>query len=113
MGPFLHRLADSDKLVMLVENRAASSHSSNALRSGGCAGEKLANAALIVVEMVRKNPDQIGFAVQPRRWVVERFFAWSGRNPRLAKDFEASIESVRAFLYPASDISSSRIANAS
>src|SRR3954468_5827560 len=42
---------------------------------GGYAGEKVANATLIAVEIVRKNPDQIGFAVQPRRWVVERFFA--------------------------------------
>jgi transposase len=31
--------------------------------------------------------------------VVERFFAWIGRNRRLAKDFEASIDSARAFLY--------------
>jgi transposase len=46
---------------------------------------------LIAVEIVRKNPDQIGFATNPRRWVVERFFAWIGRNRRLAKDFEATI----------------------
>jgi hypothetical protein len=45
---------------------------------------------LIAVEIVRKNPDQVGFAVNPRRWVVERFFAWIGRNRRLAKDFEAT-----------------------
>ena len=69
---------------------------------GGYAGEKVANATLIAVEIVRKNPDQIGFAVQPRRWVVERFFAWIGRNRRLAKDFEATIDSARAFLYAAS-----------
>jgi putative transposase len=54
---------------------------------------------LIAVEIVRKNPDQVGFAVNPRRWVVERFFAWIGRNRRLAKDFEATIDSARAFLY--------------
>jgi hypothetical protein len=35
---------------------------------------------LIVVEIVRKNPDQVGFAVNPRRW-VERFFAWSPQQP--------------------------------
>jgi hypothetical protein len=57
---------------------------------------------LIAVEIERKNPDQIGFAVNPRRWVVERFFAWIGRNRRLAKDFEATIDSARAFLYAAS-----------
>ena len=68
----------------------------------GYAGEKVAKATLIAVEIVRKNPDQVGFAVQPRRWVVERFFAWIGRNRRLAKDFEATIDSARAFLYAAS-----------
>jgi hypothetical protein len=57
---------------------------------------------LIAVEIVRKNPGQVGFAVNPRRWVVERFFAWIGRNRRLAKDFEATIDSARAFLYAAS-----------
>ena len=68
----------------------------------GYAGEKVAKATLIAVEIVRKNPNQVGFAVQPRRWVVERFFAWIGRNRRLAKDFEATIDSARAFLYAAS-----------
>ena len=58
----------------------------------GYLGEKVAKATLIAVEIVRKNPDQVGFAVNPRRWVVERFFAWIGRNRRLAKDFEATIE---------------------
>jgi putative transposase len=66
------------------------------------AGEKIAKATLIAVEIVRKNPDQVGFAVNPRRWVVERFFALIGRNRRLAKDFEATIDSARAFLYAAS-----------
>jgi putative transposase len=68
----------------------------------GYAGEKVAKATLIAVEIVRKNPGQVGFAVNPRRWVVERFFAWFGRNRRLAKDFEATIDSARAFLYAAS-----------
>ncbi|MDQ2861731.1 MAG: IS5 family transposase [Pseudomonadota bacterium] len=68
----------------------------------GYAGDRVADATVIAVEIVRKNPDQIGFAVQPRRWVVERFFAWINRNRRLAKDFEASIASARAFLYAAS-----------
>ena len=68
----------------------------------GYAGEKVTTATLIAVEIVRKNPDQVGFAVNPRRWVVERFFAWIGRNRRLAKDFEATIDSARAFLYAAS-----------
>jgi len=68
----------------------------------GYAGDKVANATSIAVEIVRRKPDQVGFAVQPRRWVVERFFAWINRNRRLAKDFEASIASANAFLYAAS-----------
>ncbi|MFM9846996.1 MAG: IS5 family transposase [Hyphomicrobiaceae bacterium] len=68
----------------------------------GYAGERVARATIIAVEIVRKNPDQVGFAVNPRRWVVERFFAWISRNRRLAKDFEATIDSARAFLYAAS-----------
>jgi len=41
----------------------------------GYAGERPANATSISIEIVRKPPDQVGFAVHPRRWVVERFFA--------------------------------------
>lgn len=47
-------------------------------------------------------PDQIGFTVQSRRWVVERFFAWISRNRRLWKDPEAMLASAKAFLYAAS-----------
>jgi len=50
---------------------------------------------------LRKLPDQVGFKVLPRRWAVERFFAWINRNRRLAKDFEATITSATAFLYAA------------
>jgi len=41
-----------------------------------------------VLEIVAKPPDQQGFAVLPRRWVVERTFAWLGRCRRLSKDYE-------------------------
>ena len=41
-----------------------------------CQGRRVATAIRIAVEIVR-------FAVQPRRWVVERFFAWINRNRRL------------------------------
>jgi transposase len=63
------------------------------------AGEVVANATAIAVEIVRKLPDQVGFQVLPRRWVVERFFACVNRNRRLAKDFEGTIVSATAFHY--------------
>jgi transposase len=69
---------------------------------GGYAGERVADACPTRIEIVRKPEDRIGFGVHARRWVVERFFAWIGRNRRLAKGFEASIASAEAFLYAAS-----------
>jgi putative transposase len=66
------------------------------------AAERVAQATRIAIEIVHKPRDQVGFAVHPRRWVVERCFAWLGRNRRLAKDFEATIASATTFLYAAS-----------
>lgn len=40
------------------------------------------------LEVVQPAPGARGFNVQPRRWVVERSFAWLSRNRRLAKDYE-------------------------
>ncbi len=64
-------------------------------------GDKLAKALTKfgrwTVEIVKR--DAPGFVVLPRRWVVERTLAWLNRNRRLAKDFEASIASARAWLY--------------
>ncbi len=56
------------------------------------------------IEVVRKADNQVSFAVIARSWVVERIFAWINLNRRLAKDFEATIESVEAFLYAASSV---------
>ena len=71
------------------------------LADAGYQGPRVADATCIVVEIVKRKPDQVGFAVQPRRWVVERFFAWISRNCRLWKDAEAAIGSATAFLYAA------------
>ncbi|MBY0297435.1 MAG: IS5 family transposase [Methylobacterium sp.] len=72
-----------------------------AFADAGYAGDTAATATLITIEIVRKPPGQVGFAVQPRRWVVERFFAWISRNRRLWKDPEATLASASAFLYAA------------
>ena len=73
-----------------------------AFADSGYAGKRPATATSIDVEIVRKPKDQVGFAVHPRRWVVERFFAWISRNRRLWKDPEATLASAKAFLYAAS-----------
>jgi transposase len=41
-----------------------------------------------VLHVVRLSEAKRGFVLQPRRWVVERSFAWMTRFRRLAKDFE-------------------------
>jgi transposase len=40
------------------------------------------------VSIVRKPADQKGFAVLPRRWAVERTYAWLTYHRRLARDYE-------------------------
>jgi putative transposase len=72
-----------------------------AFADSGYAGETPAQATSISIEIVRSARSG-GFAVHPRRWVVERFFAWISRNRRLWKDPEATLTSARAFLYAAS-----------
>jgi len=42
-----------------------------------------------------------GFEVLPRRWVVERTFAWLGQNRRMSKDYERLCASGEAFIYAA------------
>jgi putative transposase len=51
-----------------------------------------------VVEVVAKPQAQRGFAVPPRRWVVERTFAWIGRSRRLSKDYEGLPETHEAWV---------------
>lgn len=51
------------------------------------------------VDVVTKVAGQQGFAVQPRRWVVERTLSWLGKQRRLAKDFERLEESTEAWIY--------------
>src|SRR5690349_24856061 len=58
---------------------------------GGFAGRLLDWATQILrttVHIVRKPADQRGFAVIPRRWAVERTFAWLSAHRRLARDYE-------------------------
>ncbi len=41
-----------------------------------------------VLSVVRRRKGQKGFVVLPKRWIVERTFAWLGRYRRLSKDYE-------------------------
>ena len=53
------------------------------------------------LELVRRPANQDTFKVIPRRWVVERTFAWLGRNRRLSKDYEELTQTTEAWIYAA------------
>jgi transposase len=53
----------------------------------------------LTVEVVRRLEEQHGFAVQPRRWVVERTFAWLLRWRRLVRDYEQRIDVSQNMMY--------------
>ena len=58
--------------------------------------------AQVNVEIVKRSDHAKGFVVLPKRWVVERTFAWLGRCRRLAKDWENLNRKALAFLRLAS-----------
>ena len=51
------------------------------------------------VEIVKRSDTAKKFVVLPKRWIVERTFAWLGRCRRLARDWENFNQKARAFLH--------------
>ncbi len=54
---------------------------------------------LLVLEIVKRSDDVKGFQVLPRRWVVERTFAWLNKQRRLSKDYERDCHTSEAWIY--------------
>ena len=52
----------------------------------------------LVLEVVRRSDDVRGFQALPRRWVVERSFAWLLRSRRLVRDYERRTDSSEAVI---------------
>jgi len=109
IGAVVHEadIQDRDGAVLVAQ---AIRHSHPWLRhlfaDSAYAGEKLASALAQMgqwtVEIIKRSDVATGFVPLPRRWVVERTFAWLNRNRRLAKDFENLISSSTAWLMVAS-----------
>jgi putative transposase len=55
----------------------------------------------ITLEVVKRPEGSKGFVLLPRRWVVERTFAWLGNYRRLSKDYEYWVTSADAMIYAA------------
>jgi len=68
---------------------------------GGYAGKLIdwaANFGRWVLQIIERSKDFKGFAVLPRRWVVERTFSWLGKYRRLSKDYESLTASSEAMI---------------
>jgi len=70
---------------------------------GGYSGEKITTAVAhieaLAIEIVKRSDQVRGFVVLPKRWIVERIFAWFNRCRRLAKDWEASVAFAEAWMF--------------
>lgn len=51
------------------------------------------------LDIIKRPPQASGFVLLPKRWIVERTFAWLTRHRRLARDFEKLPETSEAFIY--------------
>jgi putative transposase len=68
---------------------------------GGYAGQLIDWAGTLrswTLEIVRRCDGLAGFKVLPKRWIVERTFAWLGRYRRHSKDYEMLPESSEAMI---------------
>jgi putative transposase len=119
LGVVVHSagLQDRDGAKPLLEKAGWFGRLRKVWADGGYAGQlerwfaekRLGRAAQL--EIVRKPKNQ-GFQILPRRWVVERTFAWLGRYRRLAKDYEVRTDHSEAFIYiAASRLMLRRLAN--
>jgi transposase len=67
----------------------------------GAAPAAAASAHGIQLEVVKLPAAKRGFVLLPRRWVVERSFAWTGRFRRLARDYERLKTTLEGFHFVA------------
>jgi putative transposase len=64
--------------------------------------DAIADSGPWTIDIVTRSQSIGTFKPEPRRWVVERTFAWLGRNRRLAKDYERTTASETAWIMLAS-----------
>jgi putative transposase len=72
---------------------------------GGYSGkdfiQRIHEKCALTIEVVKRSDDLKGFILLPRRWVVERTFAWVNTYRRLSKDYEYWVYSADAMIYAA------------
>jgi putative transposase len=63
--------------------------------------QAIKNQTGIDLEVVEREPGQVGFKLLPHRWVVERTFSWMGNYRRMSKDYEYWVYNADAMIYAA------------
>lgn len=69
---------------------------------GGYAGRLIGwakHVLALAVEVVKRTDNSRGFKVLPRRWVVERTFAWICKYRRCVRDYETRPDHHEAMVY--------------
>lgn len=105
VAPVVHgaEIQDRDGAPTVLESvRHAFPWLRHVFADGGYAGPKLRGVSDKIgdwtIEIVKRSDAAKGFEALPRRWVVERTFAWLGRCRRLAKDWETTVASAEAWI---------------
>lgn len=96
---------DGAKLVLQRLSAAARTCLKTLWADGGYRGQLSAwvrHYLQAVLDIVKRDPSTRGFVALPKRWVVERTFAWLGRFRRLSKDYERDVTQSEALVYLAS-----------
>jgi putative transposase len=92
---------DRDAVGMLLrEAKANAPRLQNVLVDGAYTGKAIEQASRenqVTITMV-KRPEVHKFVVIPMRWVVERTFGWMNRDRRLAKDYDRTMDSSKAWV---------------
>ena len=100
-------IQDRDGAVLLIETvRGRFASLVTLYADGGYRGRKLATMLAhiedLAIEIVKRSDIAKSFVVLPKRWIVERTFAWLNRCRRLAKDWETTVTSSEAWIHIAS-----------
>lgn len=96
---------DGAKLVLDKLSPDTKAHLRKIWADGGYRGqlvEWVRQNLEVILDIVTRDAEQKEFQVLPRRWVVERTFAWLGRYRRLSKDYEKCTKSSEGVVYIAS-----------
>jgi putative transposase len=113
MGNLLHAVAhpasiqdrDGAQLLLTDVPQAVWARLERIWADGGYRGQLVAwvkKTFDVVLDIVLRSDDATGFEVLPKRWIVERTFAWLGRYRRLSKDYEQLLENSEGMVFLAS-----------